>query len=488
MSELLGADTDLLDRNAESLSTDARRVQDIRCLTQRAVTELQANWNGFDLVRLSEQWEQQASPLLAGASVSLDSCAAQLRAQSAAQRATSSNDSGNIPITPMLMTPPASPPERGSPADNATWWRSLSQQQQRLVIKRHPDWIGNRDGVTSSARDQANRALLTVDRGRLMAEKDRLEADLAGNWSGGATTNDNTALDHIKDKLASLGAIEATLARPGERQLLLLDIGRERAQAAIANGNIATADNVVVFVPGMATNVSDSMKGFDQDMGQMRHRAELESKRVNPTQESATATVTWIGYQTPEWGLALLDPDKSCASDTTAKAGAAQLVPFLSGIDAARDHDARLTLLGHSYGSTTAGLALQQETGVDDVVFFGSPGLGTNHVQDLKLAPGHAYYIEARQDAVGDLGILGIDPSHIDGIEHASARESTVVDPVTGETRHFKEVTGHSSYLLDNSTSQYNMSVVVAGVPDRRVYDRGEGIGDVLSWPIPGTY
>ena len=54
MSELLGADTDLLDLSAESLSTDARRVQDIRCLTQRAVAELQANWNGFDLMRLSE--------------------------------------------------------------------------------------------------------------------------------------------------------------------------------------------------------------------------------------------------------------------------------------------------------------------------------------------------------------------------------------------------------------------------------------------------
>jgi len=89
---------------------------------------------------------------------------------------------------------------------------------------------------------------------------------------------------------------------------------------------------------------------------------------------------------------------------------------------------------------------------------------------------------------VGDLGGFGIDPSHMDGIEHASARESTVVDPMTGETRHLKEVTGHSSYLDDDSTSQYNMSVVMAGLPDRRVYDRDEGIGDVLSWPVPGTY
>jgi hypothetical protein len=32
------------------------------------------------------------------------------------------------------------------------------------------------------------------------------------------------------------------------------------------------------------------------------------------------------------------------------------------------------------------------------------------------------------------------------------------------------------------------MSVVVAGAPDRRVPDDGEGFGDLLSWPIPGTY
>ena len=59
---------------------------------------------------------------------------------------------------------------------------------------------------------------------------------------------------------------------------------------------------------------------------------------------------------------------------------------------------------------------------------------------------------------------------------------------MTGEIRHFAEVTGHGSYLADDSTSQYNLSVVVAGLPNRRVLDGGEGVGDVLSWPIPGTY
>jgi len=374
----------------------------------------------------------------------------------------------------------------GSPGDNAAWWSSLNQRQQQQAVEEHPEWIGNRDGVSFTARDQANRALLHVERDHLVDQRHRLEGDLADNWFGGLFTNDDAALEHVMAKLAALAAIDKTLRKAGDRQLLLLDMSAERAQAAIARGNVDTADHVAVFVPGMSANVTNGLTVYDDTMGQLQHRAELEGKRVNSTRGAAVAVVTWMGYQAPQLGWDLIGGN-SVADDHAARNGSAQLVPFLRGINAARDHDAHLTLLGHSYGTTLVGLALQQDTGVDDVVFFGSPGIGTSHLQDLKIGGGHAYYIEARQDAVGDLGYFGVDPSHMAGIDHASAKESAVVDPATGEIRHFKEVTGHSSYLADDSTSQYNMSVVVAGVPDRRVPDRGEGIGDVLSWPIPGT-
>jgi hypothetical protein len=533
MTELLGANTETLDRIAESLRVDARRMQDIRTRAQRAVAELQADWNGPDLLHLTQQWEQQASQQLANAATSLDICGAELRIQSAAQRGASKDGGGwssspswmermapgvalgipmlpdpggNPPTTPQVPAPPQlSPPKHGSPTDNASWWRSLSPQLQRQVITEHPDWIGNRDGVPFTARDEANRALLSVHRARLITEQERLQSDVAADRFGRVFTDDGAALtqvgqvasprqfgdvaalSQVRDKLASLDAIEQTLARDGDRQLLLLDLSPERAQAAIARGNVDTADNVAVFVPGMTTNVSDYMKVYDNNMDQLQHRAELENKRANPTGHSTTATVTWIGYQAPQWGGDLFGED-SVAGYHAAKAGAEQLVPFLQGIGAARDQDTHLSVLGHSYGSTTAGLALRQNTGVDDVVFFGSPGIGTSHVDDLLVPEGHTHYIEARWDPVGDLGRFGIDPSHMDGIVHASAKESTVVDPMTGETRHFTEVTGHNSYLVDDSTSQYNMSVVVAGVPDRRVSDRGLGVGDVLSWPVPGTY
>jgi uncharacterized protein YukE len=487
MSELLGANTDVLDRKAESLSGDARRIQDIRTLAQRALGELAASWNGADLVYLTQQWEQQASPLLAGASASLDTCAAQLRAQSAAQRVTSSSDGGGGHAALAFITAPVSPPGHGSPADNAAWWKSMTPLQQQQVLREHPEWIGNRDGVDFTARDLANRALLPLEQDRLTAERDRLKADLADNWFGGALTNDDAALDHVNDKLASITSIQATLSLAGERQLLLLDMGQERAQAAIANGNAQTATNVAVFVPGLGSTVGGSIRGYDREMNHLQKSAESESERVHATLAGTTATVTWIGYQAPQWGDTF-NPGKSVAGIDAAKDGARQLTPFLQGVGAARDKDAHLTLLAHSYGSTTAGLALQQDTGVDDVVFFGSPGIGTNHLQDLNMAPGHTYYIEARDDVVGDVGRFGVDPSHLSGMQHPSARETTVVDPGSGVVRHLTESTGHSEYLLDGSTSQYNMSVVVASMPDRRVFDPGKGFGDVLSFPIPGTY
>jgi hypothetical protein len=382
--------------------------------------------------------------------------------------------------------PPHAPPSNGSPGDSAAWWKSLSPNQRQQVVTEHPEWIGNRDGVPFTARDKANRALISVHRANLLAEKKRLEADLADNWHPDLFTSDDTALEQVKAKLASLDEVDKVLAKPGEHQLLLLNVGPERVEAALARGDVDTADNVAVLVPGLDTTVDDDLKGYDHQMELLQQRTERESKRAGANKSAAA--VMWIGYQTPQSGWDYATPGRSITTDYLAQEGAAKLAPFLRGIDAARENDAHLTLLAHSYGSTTAGLALQKGTGVDDAVFFGSPGLGTNNVKDLKLADGHAHYIEAKWDGVGDLGQFGIDPSHMDGIEHNSASEATVVDPITGEPRHFEGVTGHSNYLDDFSTSQYNMAVVVAGLPDRQVNDRGEGVGDVLSWPVPWTY
>lgn len=155
-----------------------------------------------------------------------------------------------------VLEPPAG---KGTPGDNAGWWDSLSKQEQQQIIKNHPEWIGNRDGVPFTDRDAANRARLVTEKAKLQEEARRLQADLDDNTFGGLFTNADARLDQVKHHLASIEAIEKTLGR-GDRQLLLFDTSNERTEAAIANGNVDTAKHVAVFTPGLTSNVADSME------------------------------------------------------------------------------------------------------------------------------------------------------------------------------------------------------------------------------------
>jgi hypothetical protein len=64
----------------------------------------------------------------------------------------------------------------------------------------------------------------------------------------------------------------------------------------------------------------------------------------------------------------------------------------------------------------------------------------------------------------------------LDDVEGLSAEETEI----DGES--YRESVGHSEYLGDGTTSQLNMAVTVAGMPDRQVSDDGRGAGDVLTW------
>lgn len=109
--------------------------------------------------------------------------------------------------------------------------------------------------------------------------------------------------------------------------------------------------------------------------------------------------------------------------------------------------------------------------GVDDALFSGSPGVGTDDVKDLRVPAGHSSYrIEANNDWWPTWAASAATPASWTGMTGLSAkapstaRESRVTD----------------SYFTTGSTSQ-NMSTVVAGVPDRAVKDDGRGIGDMIS-------
>jgi len=317
------------------------------------------------------------------------------------------------------------PPAGDSPSDHNAWWNGLTPEEQQAVVADHPEWIGGTDGIPAWARDGANRTLLGDFRTGLQDERAALQAQIDGlgffeGWRLNGLENERDVLD---EKLAALDNVEETLAR-GRRQLLVLDTTGPQTRAAIAVGDVDTADHVAVFTPGFTSTVQGSMGNYDGSMEDLQLRS-IDELRRSGDRTSTVATVSWLGYEAPQWDGVV--GDGSVLSDELAVAGARDLADFYRGVDASRASDPHLTALGHSYGSLTTGLALQEQTGVDDMVIFGSPGLGTSHVEDLDVPSDHVFRIEARRD-------------------------------------------------------------VVAGGNDRLVLEDGRGAGDVFSWPVPGTY
>ena len=357
----------------------------------------------------------------------------------------------------------ASVPRDGSPAANAAFWSALSPAARTRLLVEQSALIGNLDGLPGRVRDSANRRVLAAERLRLRAVEVELQKKLADNVFGGMFSDADAGLEQTRTRLASLDAIDATLAQ-GARQLLVLDNSSyEETLAAVAVGDVDSATHVAVFVPGLDSTVYGNLLRYDGDMENVKDT-------VQQLVPESAAAVTWLDYQAPQLGWSLLDPDRSVASDAAARAGADRLVPFLDGLDAARASDPHLSVLAHSYGSLTAATALRDDTGVDDFVALGSPGFGTHSVADLRLPVGHVFAAEAEGDIVADLGAFGRDPGALDGV--------TVLSTERSDGGH--DSIGHSDYLTEGSTSGRNTALVVADRSGEAVVRARPGLLDLL--------
>jgi len=82
------------------------------------------------------------------------------------------------------------------------------------------------------------------------------------------------------------------------------------------------------------------------------------------------AVIAWLGYDAPQ-GVG-----RSAAREELARAGATFLDGFAKDLATMRPN-ARMTVIGHSYGSVVAGLAAAElPSQVKDLVVVGQPGHG----------------------------------------------------------------------------------------------------------------
>jgi hypothetical protein len=253
------------------------------------------------------------------------------------------------------------------------------------------------------------------------------------------------------DSMRHSRAVYARWATPG-RQILEFD-PRGNGRVVEVFGDLATAQRVAVFVPG----VDSRGENFSSGLGDVPDRAPAVQarslwrsvQRASPS--GHVAVVAWLGYDTPR-GVG-----RDAAREELARAGAEELESFVTDLTALRPH-ASISVLGHSYGSVVTGLAapdLPRQVG--SLVVFGSPGMGVQRAADLHT---HARLWAGR--ASSDW-IDWVPALQVWGVGHGTPPTTPGFGAHAFSTA---GVTDHDHYLAPGTASLANITDIVVGRPD----------------------
>ncbi|GAA3305198.1 alpha/beta fold hydrolase [Dactylosporangium vinaceum] len=207
-------------------------------------------------------------------------------------------------------------------------------------------------------------------------------------------------------------------------------------------GDLPAARTVVVLIPGVDTTAAN----FDRGLGGVQRRAPAWQARqlAAAIDDPAVAVVAWLGYHPPH-GVGL-----DAAREDLAGAGAAALREFVSRLPGRR-----IVVVGHSYGSTVAGLAAHTlDPRVTDIVALGSPGLGVDRAADLHTQA-HIWAGTAPNDWTRRIPAL-----HLLGAGHGTH----VYTPSFGATAiPVGGVDGHDGYFTPTSEALRAIAALVRG-------------------------
>lgn len=350
-------------------------------------------------------------------------------------------------------------PDSGVSAEEAAdWWASLGYGERLAVIAAYPQRVGNADGLPAGVRDEANRTVLAETISELTVRE----------HSEGLTDEEQRTLAnarHIDEQLADADQhVDPVTGDPTGAQLLIFSpeaFGGD-GRAAIVIGDADTADNVALTVPGRGAHVDGGLGELLNDSGNLYD----ESRRADPI--ATTAVVAWVGYDAPAGGWS-----GEAGSRDQAEAGGELLASDVAGLQASRSDDpAHLTVIGHSYGSTTTAVAATDHgLQADDIILIGSPGAGdAGHAEDLGIGEEHVWVGSASRDPVTFLGgqgwanfsdvSLGNDPAEDDFGANRFQAESVDRNDVRGLAASMDD---HSRYYDASSESLYNMGTIVTG-------------------------
>ena len=331
-----------------------------------------------------------------------------------------------------------------TPEEVSVWWALLSESEREALINKDPEKYGNLNGIDMASRAKANELALNghLDAagnripGTGLIEKTKNELDELNQEIERPRENGQEVSSDLRDKqknlqnrLADLEAIRDQVQGNAGATLLVLEPGNlgENVRAAIAIGDVDNAQHVATFVPGMGTNCRDNGR-LNVEFAK---NIQWAAQKVGGDEAGSVATIAWMGYEAPPDITKTLDP--SVMSIDKAEAGAEKLNGFVTGIHSWRSErglDVHQSIIPHSYGSTTAGIAMRDigEGVVDELVYTGSPGAGVSSVGTLGVDADHTWVSATPHlDPVRGIGpdsTFGRNPEHLEGIGHLSGDTS----------------------------------------------------------------
>mgnify|MGYP001004647946 FL=1 len=376
-----------------------------------------------------------------------------------------------------------------TPEEVSVWWNLLSDSEREALINRDPEKYGNLDGIDMASRAKANELVLLgpkdasgqhVPGGGLLgqAERDLAEAEEALNNAIKTSAGSPKHLDDLirkkndaQNRVEDLRALRDQMRDP-EVTLVALQPGKpgENVRAALAIGDVDNADHVATLVPGRTTNCRDSSADNVTYAKNLRQAAARQGN-IDP---SKVATIAWMNYHAPQSG-----PDARTTTATLAREGADPLRKFATGIHSWRSErgmDVHQSIIPHSYGSTTAGIAMRSigKDVVDDFAYTGSPGSGVQSLGTLGVDKEHVWVSGIDHlDWVRGMGPdedFGRNPEQLEGIGHLSGDASGA----EGYEADFKgdPFDNHSMYFVAPKEGQANLVLndlgqVIADVKER---------------------
>ena len=389
---------------------------------------------------------------------------------------------------------PDLPQPNWSPSQVAAWWNSLPEDRKQLLMDHRPDDIRHLDGLPAYARDRANRFALDgyfdekgeYHKGALadaeQAVKDAqkkydaaLKNVMPGAKSGYTNSQALAAKDELERALEKYQDLKVIKSRTepiyrltnGLAPAYLLDFNYDekyhRTTAIVSAGNPDTATRVSTLVPGIGTNVRDSLGQYMEINDRLREQTKHAG--INP---HTVATISYLGYVAPRNDGANI---VQAANIDYAKRGAPKVAQFEEGLRAnaaANNHYFLNTLLTHSYGSTTGGKSatLTAPGTIDRLILTGSPGGAVDSIDEYSVPKEHIYVSAVPSgDSVEGLGAVigyGKDPRKLEGITHLSgdATDSAKYAPYTNR---LFSTANHMSYFHEGTRTSQDFANIVAG-------------------------